>query len=76
MCILEFILLIFDLITIILLFREIKINKARFNKKIKSNNKILFYKLQKQYLNNSSYDDIEELIIFLNNYLKERKKNK
>lgn len=73
MFIIQFILLILDIITIFLLFKEIKINQVRFNRKIKSNNKILFYKLQKQYLNNCSIEDVEELIVFLNKYIKERK---
>lgn len=73
MFILEFILLILDLITIFLLIKEIKINSFRFIRKIKPQNKILFYKLQKQYLNNCSNEDIGELLLFLNDYMLKRK---
>lgn len=68
------------LIIIFLLLFDIKVfnrNKKVFNTKISNENKILFYKLQKQYLNNVSDDDIRQLISFLmNNSLKYNRKIK
>lgn len=59
---------------IILLFDIIFYLKSNKNIEISPNNKILFIKLKKQYLNNVSDDDILQLIFFLKKYLKERKK--
>lgn len=42
------------------------------NNYISPQNKILFHKLKKQYLNNASSDDIEQLLIFLDDTLQER----
>lgn len=46
------------------------------NREISPQNKILFIKLKKQYLNGCSNDDIKDLISFLVNSLIERKKRK
>lgn len=72
---LTYLLIILCFILIYLFVKEIKIKNLNvdLNKEIKNNNKILFYKLQKQYLNNVSDDDIEDLIVCLNNYFIERK---
>lgn len=50
--------------------------KYEFKVKIDPQNKILFYKLQKQYLYQCTDSDIKQLIYFLNNYLEERKLKK
>lgn len=80
MFILEIILLILDILTIYLLIKEIKKRHYKFENnfnekynKINPQNKILFYKLKKQYLNNISNEDIKELQIFLDSVLRERK---
>lgn len=68
-----------ELILIILLIFDIYIyirNKKLFNRNIKPNNKILFYKLQKNYLNNCDSEDIKDLICFLYQYLMNRKDKK
>lgn len=67
--ILMLILLVFDIYVL-------KRNKKIFYRKIRNENKILFYKLQKQYLNNSSIEDVKDLISFLYNYYIERNKKK
>lgn len=79
--ILQIILLILDLITIYLLIKEIKNRHFHYLKwnsinDISPQNKILFYKLKKQYLNKVSFEDIQELQIFLDSCLEERKLKK
>lgn len=67
--------IIFLVICTIMLFSDLLIYRKN-NKKIKisSQNKILFYKLKKQSLNNISINDIEQLRYFLSQEIKERKK--
>lgn len=60
----------FLLIDLIIFYK----NNKKYNSKISSQNKILFYKLKKQYLNNTSIEDIKQLITFLNKEVKEREK--
>lgn len=68
--------IIFLVICTIMLFSDLLIYRKN-NKKIKisSQNKILFYKLKKQSLNNISINDIEQLRYFLSQEIKDRRKN-
>lgn len=66
------------LISSILLIIDIIIyqkNRKILKRKIKNHNKIRFTQLQKQYLKNTSDDDIKDLISFLCQHLEKEKKN-
>ena len=72
----KIILIILALVNLILLCYQLFTDRSYKKIKISPQNKILFYKLQKQYLNNCSNNDIEQLIYFLEKYLEVKNENK
>lgn len=72
--------LIYFLLTLFLCLYTMYYMNTNFIKiklrKINNKNQINFLRLQKQYLNNTSNEDIEDLIVYLYKYLIERKSKK